>query len=162
MSSISIESGEFDLLPKVERLWYELKRHQAKYAARFIDLSTSTFELRAKGLKEKSKYLLVEIALDRSQNMEIGYCFSSIDHSDIGELESLFINEHYRRLGIGKELTKRSLAWMDQHSAKGKRVSLFHSNESAMAFYRSFGFESRVQELMIPNKSAQQDAAANP
>jgi ribosomal protein S18 acetylase RimI-like enzyme len=162
MSSISIESGGFDLLPKVERLWYELKRHQAKYAARFIDMSTSTFELRATGLKEKSKHFLVEIALASPQNMEIGYCFSTIDHSDIGELESLFINENYRRLGIGTELTARSLAWMEQHSAKGKRVSLFNSNESAMTFYRGFGFESRVQELMIPNKSAQQGAAANP
>jgi len=151
-SNIHIESGGFELLPKIEKLWYSLKRQQAGYASDFCDMSTPTFELRQKGLKEKSKALLVEIAIDQNLNTQAGYCFSIVDHADTGEVESVFLKEEYRRCGIGRELVTRAIKWMDQKNAKAKRLSVFSANEEAIAFYKSMGFRSRVLELMIPNE----------
>lgn len=146
-----IESGGFELLPKVEALWYELKAHQEKIDPEFPDMSAPTFETRKDGLREKGKDIFVDWVHSKSDNKSVGYCFSIIDKNDIGEIESLYVRERYRGNGIGKELMKRALSWLERKNAKTVRLSVFSGNTEAIKFYQGFGFKSRVQELMIPN-----------
>ena len=154
-SSFKVESGGFELLPRVEALWYELKEHHQGMDPRFPDMSTPDFQLRKAGLKDRAKELLVDLVLRKSDGREAGYCFSTVDANGIGEIESLYVREEFRRQGIGRELAMRALSWMDQKHATAKRVSVLSGNKEAIGFYEHFGFQTRVQELMIPtNKGA--------
>ena len=146
-----IESGGFELLSEVELMWYELKDHHSSIDQEFYDLSTPTFELRMKGLKEKGTDILVDIVREKVSDLQIGYCFSIIDKMNMGEIESLFIREEFRRSGLGTALVERAISWMDEHRVVAKKLSVRSGNREAIDFYRSFGFQSRVQELMIPN-----------
>lgn len=145
-----VESGGIELLPRVEALWYELKQHHRTIDPGFPDLSTPSFEMRKSGLKEKAKELLVDCVVRKSDRLEIGYCFSIIDRSVVGEIESLYVREPFRGQGIGNDLVMRALLWMDQKCATAKRVSVLSGNREAIKFYEQFGFRSRVQELMVP------------
>jgi ribosomal protein S18 acetylase RimI-like enzyme len=150
-----VESGGFELLPRVETLWYELKEHHRGIATDFPDMSTPTFELRQAGLKQRAKELLVDYVIRRSDNLGVGYCFSVIDKDHVGEIESLFVREAFRGQGFGKDLALRALAWMDQKGVTAKRVSVLSGNREAIAFYEQFGFRTRVQEMMIPKNNFQ-------
>jgi GNAT superfamily N-acetyltransferase len=150
-----VESGGIELLPRVETLWYELKEHHRKIDPSFPDMSTPSFELRLSGLKEKGKELLVDCVLRKSNGLDIGYCFSIIDRNDVGEIESLYIQEAFRGQGIGKDLVMRALLWMDQKCVTARRVSVLSGNREAIRFYEHFGFRSRVQELMLPTNKDQ-------
>jgi len=157
----TIESGGFELLEKVEDLWYELKVHHEKIHPEFPDTSTSTFEKRKEGLKEKGKEILVDWIRSISDKTDIGYCISILDKNDIGEIESLYVRETFRGKGAGTELMKRALSWLEQKKAKAIRLSVLSGNKEAIDFYTSFGFKSRVQELMIPtqqNKTLERNA----
>lgn len=150
-----VESGGIELLPRVETLWYELKMHHRGIDPAFPDLSTPNFELRQSGLRQKSKELLVDCVVRKSDGLEIGYCFSTIDRNDTGEIESLYVREAFRGQGIGKDLVMRAMLWMNQKCAMAKRVSVLSGNREAIRFYEHFGFRSRVQELMIPTNKTQ-------
>ena len=150
-----VESGGFELFPRVETLWYELKEHHRGMDPAFPDMSTPSFELRQSGLKEKAKELLVDCVVRKSDSLEIGYCFSIIDRNDVGEIESLYVREAFRGQGIGKDLVMRALLWMNQKCATAKRVSVLSGNREAIRFYEHFGFRSRVHELMIPINKTQ-------
>lgn len=147
-----VESGGYELLPRVETLWYELKDHHSRIDPEFPDMSAPSFESSENGLKKNSRQILVDFVRCATGNVEAGYCISVIDDKDIGEIESLYVRKEFRKLGVGKELLNRALAWLDQNGAKAKRLSVLSGNTEAIAFYRSFGFESRLQELMIPTE----------
>lgn len=150
--SFTIESGGFELLPKVEDLWYELKAHHEKIDPEFPDMSTPTFEKRKEGFREKGKEILVEWVQSKKGESSVGYCISILDKNDFGEIESLYVRVTFRGNGIGKELMERALLWLEQKKAKAVRLSVLSGNKEAIDFYSSFGFKPRVQELMIPTQ----------
>ena len=149
-NQFTIESGGFELLSKIEALWYELKAHHERIGPEFPDMSTATFEKRKEGLKEKGKEILVDCIRTINDKTDIGYCISIIDKNDIGEIESLYVREAFRGKGAGKELMTRSLLWLEEKKAKAVRLSVLSGNKDAIEFYTGFGFKSRSQELMIP------------
>jgi len=78
--------------------------------------------------------------VDSDSNQYVGYCISSITKDNEGEIDSIFIEENYRRLGIGDCFMKKALEWMDKQSVKTKRIVIAYGNEEAMAFYSRYGF----------------------
>jgi GNAT superfamily N-acetyltransferase len=68
---------------------------------------------------------------------------SSIDANKVGGIESLFVEESYRGLGIGDALIKSALFWMDEKGAETKMVSVAAGNEEAFRFYARYGFRPR-------------------
>ncbi len=56
----------------------------------------------------------VIICFDEATRQRVGYCISSLDHDLAGEIESIFVLPEYRGLGIGKELMRRTLQWLDE------------------------------------------------
>ena len=145
-----LESGGFELLPRIRALWYELKDHHSRLHPGFPDMSTPRFELRESGLKAKAADLLVDFVVHKSDGREAGYCLSAIHGSAMGEIESLYVREEFRGRGIGGELARRALCWMDEKHVKSKCVSVLSGNREAVAFYERFGFRPRVYEMMIP------------
>nr|WP_282433378.1 GNAT family N-acetyltransferase [Desulfosporosinus sp. FKA] len=79
----------------------------------------------------------------REPEEPIGYCVTTIDN-DIGEIESLFVDEAYRKMGLGTVLMERALNWLEQNSITKKRLNVAVGNEQVLNFYRRFGFHPRT------------------
>lgn len=48
---------------------------------------------------------------DASAARAVGYCLSSVTADGVGEIDSLYVLDEFRRQGIGSELVRRALAW---------------------------------------------------
>jgi ribosomal protein S18 acetylase RimI-like enzyme len=76
---------------------------------------------------------------------------SSLSPERGGEIESIFILERYRSLGIGSTLVNRALAWFSENCTVRNRVSVSDGNEAAEGFYKKFGFYPRMTVLEQKN-----------
>ena len=95
----------------------------------------------------ESGQLRLDLALDTTTGMYVGYCVSSLSADKKGEIESLSVDRAYRSAGIGTALVTRGLAWMDSCGTVRKQVFVSDGNEAAWAFYRKFGFYPRMMLL---------------
>ncbi|NLE02771.1 MAG: GNAT family N-acetyltransferase [Fibrobacter sp.] len=72
----------------------------------------------------------------------VGYCISSYTKGT-GEIDSLFVDESHRNLGLGKALFKNALSWFELKCCKKVTVSVAEGHESVLPFYRQFDFFPR-------------------
>ncbi len=137
---LEVNRHEIDI---IKPLWEKLRDyHQGlspNFAKRYIEL---TFQMRKEELLKKSKNgsLKIDIAKDRDTKWLVGYCISSISEELEGEVDSIYIEEDYRSLGIGKEFMKRALKWMDANKVKTKKIGIAVGNEDLLSFYRRYNF----------------------
>ena len=104
-----------------------------------------TFQKRKNDLLKKAAHgvMRVDVAFDESTGQRVGYLVSSIDSEKTGEIESIFVCEAYRGMGIGDALMKKALAWMNQNSSTEKIVEATVGNEQVLGFYGRYGFLPR-------------------
>ncbi|MCS7116792.1 MAG: ribosomal protein S18-alanine N-acetyltransferase [Nitrososphaerota archaeon] len=98
---------------------------------------------------ESERFLVAE-----EDDYVVGYIISSI-LNDVGLIISLAVDERWRRKGVGTKLLEMAL----QHlSNRVKRVELQVrvSNESAIQFYRRFGFriKKRIERYYLDGEDA--------
>lgn len=150
MNSISFISGDEALLDDVKELWEGLNEHHLANTKHFAGhYSNFTYQLRKDYFikKAQKRALRVDIAIDKEGQERIGYCICSVDEEKIGEIESVYVLENYRTLGVGKELVKKALGWMDELGTVKKVVTVASGNENAFGFYEKFGFYPRKTVL---------------
>lgn len=143
---ITYISGQRELLDVVEPLWRKLVEHHKLRSKHFrYEFEAINFEIRKRMLEDKARNgtVLVEIAEDYATQKPVGYCISSINRFKQGELESIFVEDEFRRQGIGETLVKRALSWMDQQGTYDKMVVMAVGNEEVLDFYARFGFQPR-------------------
>jgi GNAT superfamily N-acetyltransferase len=58
----------------------------------------------------------------------------------IGELENMYVEEPYRRQGVGMQLVNAFKDWARQNHVAYIRVGAYAANHLALAFYRKCGF----------------------
>ena len=155
MADVHFVEGSAELLDNVGILWRKLNRHHQTISTHFRDsIALMTFEQRrASWLKRtESGQLRIDIAVLREPEEPIGYCVTTIDN-DMGEIESLFIEEAYRKIGLGSVFMERALNWLEQNSITKKRLNVAVGNEQVLNFYRKFGFQPRaiILEQLINN-----------
>jgi ribosomal protein S18 acetylase RimI-like enzyme len=146
VAKISYVSGDETFLDRIKQLWLGLNRQHMASSPDFRSYYRAlTFENRKNFLLQKAQTgeLRVELAVDDSKGQSVGYCVSSLDKSKIGGLESLFVETSHRGLGIGDELIKSALAWMDSKGVETKLVSVAAGNEQIFRFYERYGFRPR-------------------
>ncbi|MEO1814924.1 MAG: GNAT family N-acetyltransferase [Acetobacterium sp.] len=149
-STITYRSGDESLLDDIQMLWEALNRHHRDAAVNFKShYENVTFEMRKKNLllKAKNGQLRIEIAVDQETAESVGYCISRVEFSGDAEIESLYVLETYRGLGLGETLLSNAIAWMDEMGARTKIVSVAVGNEKAFSFYERFGFYPRKTQL---------------
>ncbi len=137
-----IESNEKDI-ETIAHLWEKLNEHHRKNSKYFAErFSQLTFHTREKVFLEKAKSgtLRIDLARDLDSNQYIGYCISSITKDNEGEIDSIYIEENYRRLGIGDYFMKKAVEWMDNRSVKTKKIVIAFGNEEVIEFYSRYGF----------------------
>jgi len=138
------------ILDEIKVLWEALNEHHLQLSANFKQYYCSmTFEKRKADLLKKAigGKMRVDLAVDEASGQNVGYCVSSLDGEKKGEIESIFVNEAYRGLGIGDSLMKKALSWMDQKGAMAKIVEVGTGNEQAFNFYARYGFLPRKTVL---------------
>jgi ribosomal protein S18 acetylase RimI-like enzyme len=151
MAQRSIEYTATDItgIELIRSLWSKLNEHHHANARAFRDLYEQwTFDDRKEYfLKVAAEGALhIDLASDPSGRY-IGYCVSSISTDKAGEIESVYVEKEYRSQGIGTDLMKRALAWLEKNGPVRIRVSVADGNEEAFPFYRKFGFHLRMTIL---------------
>jgi len=137
---LEVDKQEIDIIGP---LWEKLRDyHQGLslyFAERYLEF---TFGERKEELLKKSRNgsLKIDIAKDKDTKWLIGYCVSSISDELEGEIDSIYIEEDYRSLGIGKELLERALQWMEVNMVKTKKVIVAVGNEELLSFYSKHDF----------------------
>lgn len=130
-------------LDMIRPLWEGLIAHikvRSTYFSQWFE--ARTFEQRKNEILKKSVAgkLRVDLAVDEGRC--IGYCVSSISDR-IGEVDSIFVEEGHRSRGIGGEMMKRALAWMESEKAGSVKISASVGNEEVLPFYQRHGFFPR-------------------
>lgn len=149
MPPIEYQSGSIELIDQLRSLWKELNEHHQEISPYFAKaFEEFTFEDRMASAKEHSnKTLQVQIALESPSKEAVGYCISTISADNRGEIDSLFVRQSFRNLGIASELMNRALSWLDSQNVIEKNIGVVHGNENAYPFYAKFGFLPRITFL---------------
>jgi ribosomal protein S18 acetylase RimI-like enzyme len=143
-------------LDDIRPLWEKLRAHYSPLLSRFGH-ETPPFmfeprkqEILGKAALGKTRIELVSIV---SETMDIAYCVITISPGGRGEIDSMFVEERCRGRGIGSELVRHALAWMERAEASSKVVTVAYANERLLAFYRRFGFHARTILLQQINET---------
>ena len=149
--AILYKSGGFEIIDQIADLWQDLNRHHASVSKHFSShFESFTFQTRISSLQEKSRRngVWIGVAIDSEANLKTGYCISSIDANNHGEIDSIYVKPEYRNRGIAGELMHRAMEWLADRQAKEISIGVVHGNESAHGFYARFGFFPKVAILM--------------
>jgi diamine N-acetyltransferase len=138
-------------------LWEKLRAHHAPLLSKFSgDAPPFNFEPRKQEIlgKAAAGKIRVELVTSIPGVVDIAYCVSTVSEGGRGEIGSMFVEERFRCHGIGSQLVRHALAWMDATGASSRVVTVAHANEAALAFYERFGFQPRtilLQHSIVPN-----------
>ena len=94
---------------------------------------------------EKGQMLIV---LAYEKDLLIGYCIASLVE-EVGEIDSIFVSENYRKCGIATCLMDTSLHWLKQNNPIKTVVKVSIGNEDVFGFYARYGFLPRLTELQM-------------
>lgn len=140
-------------LDDIQPLWEKLKKHHQVISTNFSEkYHAADFKIRKQEILDKSVggKLRLEMAEDISTGNYVGYCISSISSQGLGEIDSIYVEENYRSIGIGQELIKRALQWMENERVEDLKIVVAVGNEELLPFYQSFGFYPR--HMILENK----------
>lgn len=145
-------------LDLIHPLWEQLRAYHGQLASPFAgEMGRATFEARKQELLNKSTNgkLHIELVNTTSDAADIAYCISTVSAEGQGEIDSLYVDARFRGQGIGSELIRHALTWLDGMGAMTKVVSVAYANEEALALYRRFGFQPRTVLLQQLQKGGQ-------
>lgn len=145
MSAIDFITGGRELLDTVQPLWEKLNKHHQENSRYFQDkFNNQTFDMRKKKfINDINTELRIDLVKDTENNSFVGYCISTVTIDLIGEIDSLYIESAYRKLGIGDELMCRSLVWLDSKNVRTKIIGVAEGNGQVFDFYKKYGFYER-------------------
>ncbi len=131
---------------KIKSLWESLNRTHLENSNNWKNhFSEQTFEKRfEKLLKEEHVYILVAI----NKNEIVAYSFATIKKS-IGEIDSIFVKNEYRKKEIGKKLISQAIEWMKKQNVSQIVVSVAEGNENVFPFYERLGFKKNMTILKL-------------
>ena len=133
-------------LDLIGTLWQKLiEYHKTRFKHFAEHLERVTFDLRKKELLEKTRdgALRIDLAKDMNTGELVGYCVSTVSGNRQGEIDSIYIESDYRQSGIGDNLMKRTLRWMDDMQVTKKILVVGAGNEEVFAFYSRYNFYPR-------------------
>jgi ribosomal protein S18 acetylase RimI-like enzyme len=146
MNNIEYIHGEKDLLYLVQPLWEKLNKHHETNSIYFTNrFRTFTFEARkSKFVNDKDLKIKIDLVKDKNKNSYIAYCISTVNKELTGEIDSLYVDEEYRKLGIGDKLMVRAISWLNDNKVKVKIIGVAAGNENVLEFYKKYGFFKRT------------------
>jgi len=142
MNRYTFNQGSIETLELIGSLWEKLRQVHAASTVHFPErYEAMNWHDRKQSLIDKSIALHVEYATDKDSGQLVGYCISSVEkEATTGEVDSLFVDEPYRKTGLGEELFSRSINWLDEQQVEVQRLSVSVGNEVVLDFYKRFDF----------------------
>lgn len=143
MILIETNSRDFKL---IQPLWEKLNQHHLDQKSDFREhYENFTFSERAEVLLKKSSAGNMHIGLIKNKysgNL-VAYCITTISGEGKGEIDSIYVEKQFRGQGLGDELMKCALGWLDENGVKKKTVRVSVGNQKAVSFYERYGFHPR-------------------
>ena len=137
----------------IQPLWEKLNEHHRRQKSHFKDhYENFSFQERKKALLNKAKEgeMLICLAENDDSGILVGYSVTTMSSENVGEIDSIYVEGDYRLLGIGDELMKRSMGWMDKKGVNSRKVVVATGNQEAISFYVRYGFRCRSITLEKP------------
>jgi diamine N-acetyltransferase len=148
---IKYTHGDQTLHDTIKPLWEQLNIYHCSRSEHFKShYKAMTFEKRKTDILKKTLgggELRVDLAVDEATGKGVGFIVSSVNAEKVGEIESVYMDAAYRRMGVGGKLMRSALAWLDHKGAVEKIVEVSVGNEVAWGFYERFGFKPRKTVL---------------
>jgi len=122
---------------------YHLARSPKYFLRRYrgMNVVQRNPELLEKASKGKMR---IDLAKDMEIDELVGYYVSTITEDRQGEIDSIYVESNYRGLGIGENLVKRALRWMDESLVTRKILEVGVGNEEVFIFYSRYNFYPRT------------------
>lgn len=145
-------------LDLIQPLWEKLNKHHLYQKSDFQGhYANFTFQERKEVLLKKAQdgEMIISLAEDKNSEILVGYSITTLSPENEGEIDSIYVEEEYRSLGVGRELMKRSLMWMDEKGAKTRKVVVAIGNPEAVSFYEGYEFRPRsitLEQRIKPDK----------
>jgi GNAT superfamily N-acetyltransferase len=133
---------------RIKSLWQKLNEIHLQDAHYFQNhFKTNTFEERCKKfITIDDSNLRIEILDDHGT--PVGYCISTIEKG-VGEIDSLFVEEKYRKYGYGGRLVENSIKWLKANNCQKIMVGVAEGHEFVFGFYQKYGFYPRMTYLQL-------------
>jgi ribosomal protein S18 acetylase RimI-like enzyme len=149
MDNFEFINGSRELLDLVQPLWEKLNKLHENNSNYFSDkFRNLKFEVRKnKFINDETLDVKIDLIKDKEKAVYIGYCISTINKDLIAEIESLFVEEDYRKYGLGDKLMNRSLEWLNSNQVKIKIIGVAEGNENVLEFYKKYGFYKKASIL---------------
>lgn len=137
-------------LIRIRPLWEKLNEIHLRDSVFFKEFYAHfSFEKRSeKWLEMPDDKLLILVVADRFDTIT-GYCVSTISPSNVGEVDSLFVESAFRNQGLGKQLLTQSVEWLKSRQCAPIRLSVSYGHESVIDFYNKLGFYPRLSVLEL-------------
>jgi diamine N-acetyltransferase len=143
---IKFTTSDQTSLDQIKPLWEGLNRLMGGRSTYFKQhFAVMTWARRKADLLKKAACgsMHIDFAIDEKTGETVGYLVSSVNSEKLGCVESIFVSETYRGLGIGDTLMRNALSWMEQNGAVEKILEVTVGNEQAYGFYCRYGFLPR-------------------
>lgn len=126
----------------IKPLWQKLNSIHFNKSVHFKSkYEKFTFDRRMEPIHKKAQngIIKIDMLLDSDIGKYIGYCLSSIE-DNLGEIESIFIENQYRKLKLGDKLIRSALNWFELNSVTNIQINVVYANDEAVPFYERYGF----------------------
>lgn len=136
---ITYKKIEIEAIDTIKPLWDKLSAYHKNVSEHFSkDFEEDNYLKRKKVIQEKEE---VHILLAYYHHKPVAYLIASIDDAE-AEIDSLYVDTHYRGSEIGDELMKQTLQWIKGFSPEAIKVSVAYGNQVSL-FYERYGFLPR-------------------
>ncbi len=145
MDHLEYIQGGKELLDFVQPLWEKLNKYHEVHSKTFPEkFRQQTFATRkSKFLNDENVDLKIDLVKDKETNIYIGYCISTVNREGIGEVDSLYIEQDYRKFGLGDKFMTKALEWLEHKQVKTKIIGVAEGNDAALDFYKRYNFYTR-------------------
>lgn len=135
-------------IAQIKPLWEKLNSIHYRDSIYFQEYYQHfTFEERCRSLLDLPDDRLKIWILSDSKN-PVGYCIASIK-DQVGEIDSIFVDEEFQGAGYGNLLVKKCIAWLKANQCKKILVAVADGHESVFPFYMKLGFYPRLTYLQL-------------
>lgn len=126
----------------IENLWIRLNRLHSEISPFFAEeYARKKFSDRKDELLKKGDagILKIMIAKDKETRVIAGYCICSVIQ-ETGEIDSIFVEETWRKHNIGNEFLKKADEFFRLKAVKKQILSVYAGNENVIPFYEKHDY----------------------
>ncbi|PKM50970.1 MAG: N-acetyltransferase [Firmicutes bacterium HGW-Firmicutes-7] len=138
-----------DQLDLIKPLWEKLNQLHLQDSKYFKEhFRTFTFEKRCEKFRRmEGRSIKIEVVVNEILGI-IGYCITTIGQ-EAGEVESLFVEEEFRKDGLGNMLVGSAIQWLKGNNCNKILVGIAEGHEEVFGFYMKNGFYPRLTYLEL-------------